>query len=305
MPIGKPLADEVTWVRGLLYGKEGTGKSTDIARLSRLGPTLIINAEGGFKKEALAQHGVIVKNIEVWPENADELSYEFIEETATELGSQLRANPGCYVGVGIDSSTELHMRFLKQASKASLTRAAMQGKSRDRFNISVEDHGAASQMNRDMIRLFRDQPVHVFATALERRDTDQETGMVSYGPALGPSAARDLMGVVDVLGIKTVEKLGSEEFWIGTFAPVGVRRGKDRFGLLPRRMVNPHADRIIAYVNGELTKETDPEQERARLALKGESAAVEEKVDATAEETPKDVEADSVAVPEEPAAAEG
>jgi hypothetical protein len=275
--IGKPLTEQRTYLRVLNYGPPGTGKTTAGASLSQLGPLIVIDAEGGAKKRALEQHGVVAKNILLWPPDGPEaLTYDAVEAMYVELRTELLDDPNAYAGVMIDSMTELSRRLLETVTKAALEKAARLGKQRDRFQINLEDYGTSSSMMRSVLRRFTDLPLHVVLTALERRDQDDD-GSVAYGPAMGPSIANDTMGLVDVVCYNTVEPIGDETFYLGTTTPINKRKAKDRFGLLPGRMVDPSALRMVAYIDGNLERSEDPRQQAARdaaMAAAGEAAAV-------------------------------
>ena len=74
------------------------------------------------------------------------------------------------------------------------------------------------------------------------------------------------MGYVDVVIHTEIREIGGQQFYIGTTKPVGKYLGKDRFGILPSAMVNPTLNRVVAYVNGDLTQDSDPLQKAARDA---------------------------------------
>lgn len=265
MALGRPLTEQRTFLRMLSYGQPGTGKTTAATSLSQLGKVLIVDAEGGVKARALEKHGVVLSNIETWPDNPGDMTFEGIEQLYIELRAELMADPDAYVGVVIDSMTELSRRLLETVTAAALEKAARLGKQRDRFQTNLEDYGTASSMMRSVLRRFTDLPLHVVMTALERRDQDDD-GAVSYGPALGPAIANDTMGLVDVVCYSTVEQIGDERFYLGSMVPVNRRKAKDRYGLLPTRMVDPSALRMVAFIDGKLTRDTDSRQAAAREA---------------------------------------
>lgn len=277
--IGQALSEQRLQVSCLLWGREGTGKTTSALRLTQVGTgrVLLINAEAGAKRHALATHGIDASRVDVWPtedQGPGHITYATIEAEVLEpLRRELEANPGSYTGVVIDSFTELARRVLEDVVAEATAKAARLGKARDQWQVDLADHGVAASQMRSLLRRFRDLPVHLFITALERRDVDQNSGMVMYGPALGPAVAVDTMGLVDLVGFCQVEEIGGQEFRTATFTPTSIRRGKDRYGVMPQTLVDPFADRIVDYIAGELTRDNDPGRARVLAAIKGSQVA--------------------------------
>jgi hypothetical protein len=250
------------YVNALLYGSPGTGKTIASLGAARFGRVLLIDAEGGAKTLALHQHGVPTDQIDVWPENPGELTFEGLES----LILQLHGMPGAYSTIVVDSISELTRRLLEVQIEAARARSERLGKTRDRWAVELADYGVVSSQFRLLLRRLRDLPVNLVLTALERRDMDDD-GMVSYGPAVSPAIAIDTMGLVDIVGSTSVEEIGGQTFYLASFVPVNRRRAKDRLGVLPPRLVDPSIDRILGYINGTLDRASDPRQQAVRAAL--------------------------------------
>lgn len=273
MPIGSKLSDTTTYLNVLDYGPPGTGKTTGALTLANLEPgkrVLLIDAEGGAKAPALRRQGINIDQVDIWPDSPSELTYDGIEEIQMDLRSSDE-----YIGVVIDSMTELNRRLLEDIVGAALARAERLGKNRDRFQINLEDYGVVSTQLRTILRRFHSLPMHLVITALERRDVDAEDASVTYGPALGPSVANDTMGLVDIVCYHMVELVGDKEqpFFTGLTSPARRRKAKDRFGVLPTKLIDPTTERMIRYVEGTLVKSKDPRQEAARRAARGTDEA--------------------------------
>jgi hypothetical protein len=273
-PIGQTLHEQKSPVSVLLWGKEGTGKTTSGLRMTQLDPkgkVVLINAEGGAKTKALARQGVDPKRIEVWPpedKGPGYITYDTIEaEVVKPMREALRADPKAYIGVVVDSFTEVARRLLDDVTEKAYAKAVALGKNRDRFFIDLADHGTAAAQMRTLLRDIRDLNVHLVITALERRDVDQNTSAVTYGPALGPAVATDTTGLVDLVGFCQVERFGDEDFRTATFTPTITRRAKDRYGILPVSLVDPFFDRIAGYIDGEINRENDPSRARLMAAI--------------------------------------
>lgn len=283
-----PLDDTVDFTNTLLYGREGSGKSTALARLANLatdlppgkGKLLVINAEGGFKKGPLKKRGVDTSRIVVWPDpkKHERVNHRTLDQIHRRVKADLAADPESWIGVGFDSASEIHIAFLDAVQQKRVAGIKRQGKDVDEDFVDISDYGTMSKMFRDVLRKFRDLPCHFVVTALERRDVDKDTGKPQYGPAVTPGLQSDLLGYVDfVLMCKAEDEDGP--FRALTRANSRFR-AKDRFDVLPKVMVDPYVDRIISYVEGTLEPETDPEQERLpKRAIKANDAPVDKDED--------------------------
>lgn len=269
MPIGEDLSTARDPLSMLMYGLPGSGKTTAALRLSRLGRVILINAEGGSKRLPLRNQGVVLENVETWPRggNADYISYTSIEEEVfIPLRLALEKDPDAYVGVVVDSFTELSRRLVDKAAAEGRLSDIAKGKTpRGPFTIDLDDYGQMTSMMRIILRRFRDLGIHLIITALERRDVDKNDGDVRYGPAIGPALATDTLGMVDVVIWTQVEEIGPDgtEFFTGTTRTRSLHQAKDRFGVLPLRMIDPSVDRVIEYIDGTLTKQTDERHQAA------------------------------------------
>lgn len=291
--IGQALSEHKTVVSVLLWGREGVGKTTSALRMTELGPgkVVLINAEAGAKKEALDQFGIDTSRVEVWPSESQgpgHITYETIEKEVVEpMRAALAVDPDAYIGVVIDSFSEVARRVLEDVVAASYDKAIRLGKNRDRWFVDIADHGTAASQMRSLLRRFRDLGIHLVITALERRDVDEGTGAVSYGPALGPSVATDTTGLVDIVAYCAIERVGEENFRTATFTPTQTRRAKDRYNKLPVTMVDPFTDRVVAYVSGTMTKENDPARRRLIDAVQAQGAPAPATTPAPAEKEKK------------------
>lgn len=265
-----PIDDVIDFTNTLLYGREGSGKSTDATRLANMytgepagkHKVLVINAEGGLKKGALAKRGVDTSRIVVWPDpkKHERVTHSSLDKIHRRVKADLEADPDSWGGVIFDSASEIYQAILDHVQKKRVQQIINRGQDADPDFVDIADYGTMSKMFKDILRKFRDLPCHFVVTALERRDLDKDTGKPNYGPAVTPGLQSDLLGYVDfVLMCKAEDEDGP--FRALTRANSRYR-AKDRFDVLPKILVEPYLDRIIAYVNGDLTPETDPEQDR-------------------------------------------
>lgn len=257
-----PLGDVKEYSRVLYYGREGSAKTTNLLSMANRGRILFINAEGGVKKRALQARGINLDNVAVWPPEGQEISYQSLRDVYFQIKSDLEDNPESWFGIGFDSITDIVQGILDQVSTHRVEKTRNRGVDVDlvdSFFVDRDDYGTMSKMMRKLMRDFRDLPTHVVYTALERRDVDEDSGKVAYGPALSPAVGTDLMGYVDlVLYCRAADE--DQEVFRAVTKQAGKYRVKDRDGVLPRVLVNPTMPRILEYVEGTITEPEDEDQ---------------------------------------------
>lgn len=248
----------------LYWGREGSGKTRDIVEATKLGKVLFVNAEGGLKKRALLEAGAVTQNLIIFPRPGQPLTYHTLEAAIFKIKSDLMDDPNSWFLFAIDSVTELAQAFTDAASDDNFEKAKRKNQAwkpgiNDEFFVDRSDYGTSTKMVRKLVRMLRDAPVHVAMTALERRDVDEDTSKVAYGPAMGPALQTSLLGYVDlVLYCKAEDE--ERPYFRAMTKKVGMARAKDRIGIFPKILVNPSIPRILAYNEGMLSEETDPEQ---------------------------------------------
>ena len=236
----RPTLDkQTTYVNVLYYGEPGSGKTTSAAGLARVGKVVYVDAESGLKRQPLEALGVPIENIELH----GEISFAALEALRRQLGADLSQDPEAYAGVVLDSLSEIQRALIEQDAPG-------------RFRLTQNDYGENTQKLRLLLRHFRDLPCSSAFITHVRRDEDDD-GEVHFGPALTPAVAGDLLGFVDtVCYCRTIPRAGLEEpDYIGSFRPGRKFVAKDRFGLVPPRLINPTFDRILDYVRGRYTRE--------------------------------------------------
>jgi hypothetical protein len=274
--VPKALSEEGEPINILWYGDGGSGKTTDLATMAKFGKVWIANAESGLKARALRSHGIPIENIEIFPdpEAGEEITFDGIEAEWLRIREALHEDPDAYVGVGWDSVTEIQQTLKDLEMVRGQTKAARRGVERDPFTMDQDNWRTVNEQCRKLIRKFRDLPCHFGASALQRREQDND-GAVVYMPAVTPGLQNDLVGWVDVVCHTETIVVDGEEAFVGLLRNLGKYRGKDRFRMTPRRLVDPTHERITAYINGELTLETDELMQdlKARMEREREPAA--------------------------------
>jgi KaiC/GvpD/RAD55 family RecA-like ATPase len=256
-------------LRILLYGEGGTGKTTHLCHMADLGKILVINAEAGVKARALRACGVNTKNIEVFPSADETISFDSLEAEWKRVYEAVSKKPNAYVGVVWDSLTEIYSVLLDQARADAYKRSQRGVKPREsEFFTDRSDYGVMAEQFRKLIRKFRDLPCHLGASALERREVDENDGEVKYLPSVTPALQKDLYLWFDIIGHTTVkiDEESKEEQYRSAFRPVSKYSGKDRFKATPIELVEPTFTRVLKYVDGSLTLENDPVIKAAKAA---------------------------------------
>lgn len=264
------LADEEDFLNVLWYGPEGVGKTTAALRAADHGRILVVNAEGGLKRRALAAQGIDVEKVVTWPPpgHEDLLTRAGLEGIGYKVRQDLRDDPTSWYAVVWDSGSAVADRVLRQVVRAEVAKNAAlpehkQKPSRaDEFFTDLSDYGTMTAQMVPLIQQFRDLQCHFLVTALERRDVDEDTGQVMYGPVFTPAVSSAIRADMDlVIRVRQAEAEGGGEMVvIGATRPNDRYRGKDRFGATPIRMADPSFNRVLDYVEGRITEQDDPTQ---------------------------------------------
>lgn len=271
------LTDEAEPVNLLLYGSGGTGKTTDLAAIASQGKVWMANAESGIKGRALKRVAeelgieIPLPNIEIFPDpnKGEELSIDGLEAEWRRIREALHEDPTAYVATQWDSITEIQQQLKDYEVKRSTDKARRRGQERDPYIVDQDNWRTINEQCRSLIRKFRDLPCHFGATALERREQDSSSRVI-YMPAVTPGLQNDLIGWFDVVGHTETIWVGGDQYFLAQFVNQGLWQGKDRFKALPKKLVNPTHDRIIAYIDGDLTVDTDDEMQQLRSALEAQ-----------------------------------
>lgn len=250
---GIPLSSVKEPLNALYYGDGGTGKTTHICHMAERGKVLVFNAEQGLKSRALQRNGVKVENIEVYD---GAYTYAGILAEWRRLVVELTDDPEAYAGVIWDSMTEIVKSVLEDVVQKAVVKDIAKGKERDEHFTALEDYGVMTEQVRKLVRKYRDLPCHFGVSALERRDVDQNDGKVVYRPAMTPGLITDVYGWFDVIIHTEVENFGEDQY-CGLTKPLGKFRGKDRYKILPKVLVDPTFERMLQYVEEELTVKED------------------------------------------------
>lgn len=255
-----PLTAAPIRVNALWYGPEGSAKTTSIASAANHGRTMIFSSEAGLQLAALRKRGINVENLFVYPPPGTPLTFRGLQEAYKRLQEDLRRDPNSWFAVGVDSATDLTEKVLEASTSernAKLRKRGL-GADIDPWFTDLSDYGTVGKKMRWLMRRLRDLPVHTLITALQKRDVDEDTGGVAYGPAANEGVARNLLAYPDLV-LACKPKDAKQPFRAMT-KEGGRYRAKDRFDALPKVLVEPTFDRVWQYLQNLLDEDTDPLQ---------------------------------------------
>lgn len=289
-PVMKNLDDTDEFLNILYFGDPGSGKTTDVMDMARLGRVIVVDAEAGIKKRPLRRLGIPTENI--YPYTVR--SYKDLDALYWQVKAQLDKEPGSIVGTVFDSVTEIQKVLIEAIIKerqdklqAAAERGGFEVKT-DEFEVDRDEYGKMTEQLRRVTRRFRDLPCHTGFVCLAKRDVDKEGGGgIVYRPALTPAFANDLAGYVDIVAYVQQSEGDADDLsrFTAVTRPLGKYRGKDRTGSTPEIMPNPTFTRVLEYVLSDDPDETaanDPFV-RARMARLGQLPEQQEPEPDTAE----------------------
>ncbi len=239
-----PLVDKIDYIKAVVYGDHGVGKTSSLASLASQGRVVIVDTEDSVRRSALASIGIQVGNISLWPD----WTYDGIQQLYVTVKAQLEEEPGSIYAVGIDTGTALSHYWLEASVKESLARPAMQKKHPDRpqWDVFKDDYGVLAQkMQAAITRQLYTLPCHVVIACHARR-AENESGIVRVGPDLSPAVQQSILTYSDWVLQLTAEESGGEVVRWARSQPAGQVEAKDRFNVLPNRMKNYDLQDMIA-----------------------------------------------------------
>ena len=205
-------------VKILVYGQAGAGKTTLVNTLPN---PILLSAEGGL---------LSIKDAD--------LPFIKIEtmENLREAYSWLKDNADDYESVALDSISEIAEVVLNHEKKQT--------------KDPRQAYGAMQEQMTDLIRAFRDLPMHVYMTAKLEKMTD-ETGKILYAPSMpGNKTGQQLPYFFDELLALRVEKDSEGNIWHGLKCKGdSAWQAKDRSGAL-EEWEEPDLGKLIKKIGG-------------------------------------------------------
>jgi len=205
MPISITKPNEIAFIKGLIFGPNGRGKTTfcGSAQLDpRTSPSLIIDFRGNV--EVLS--GLNIDVVKVGSIREFRGIHAFLTK---ENASQ--KNP--YRSVSIDSLSEVSTQALFNEMDRRVALAGEKPEiSKGRVDLpdqaQLQDYGAILIQQLRLLKLFYDIPIHTFYTAFDFVEAEPGEGMVKKPAMEGQmrNRAGGLMTVVGYLALDTEKK---------------------------------------------------------------------------------------------------
>ena len=207
-----------TGVKILVYGQAGAGKTTLIKSLPN---PIILSAEGGL----LSIRDADLPFIEIGNMNELKEAYSWLMENAKDFSS-----------VAIDSISEIAEVVLNAEKKAA--------------KDPRQAYGAMQEQMTDLIRAFRDLPMHVLMTAKLEKMQD-EMGRILYAPSMpGNKTGQQLPYFFDEVLALRIEKDSDGNAWRGLKCHADASwQAKDRSGKL-EEWEEPDLSKLITKIGG-------------------------------------------------------
>jgi len=242
----------------LVYGKSGVGK-TYLAGSAQAVPemrrVLYIDVEGGLM--TLRKDFPEVETVRV-----------------TQWGDLQRVYDALYAGghgfntVILDSLTEIQKFNMSEIMRQLIEKKP----ERDPDVPDLREWGKNLEQIRRFVRAFRDLPINVIFTALEREDKDRQLRPVRL-PSLSGKMAQEVAAFLDIVLYYRIAEQADKDgnpqlIRILQSRATESTTAKDRSGLLPDVMVNPSMEKLYdlmirktggTYIKKEAPKETTTE----------------------------------------------
>lgn len=201
---------QAAWLNIVLYGAEGTGKTT--GALSAPGPVLYLNAEGPNAAMFARSQGRDIREVTVTGAGTLRDALLYVRETP-DVGT-----------VVLDSLGAVFQTVLEDMTGGG--------------KPTLPNYGDTTTIMERFCRELRDAPVNLVLLAHELAVKDEESGVLERLPFAGtsnPALGVKLMAQADIVGYcgRIAPKDGETTArYVAQLVPAGGRRGKDRTGLL-------------------------------------------------------------------------
>lgn len=231
--------------------------------MANIGPIIYVDSEAGLEPRPLARRGINVDNIGPFRD----ITYDALDGLYWDIKTELDANPHAIAGVCMDSMGEIVAKLVEITNDAEVAKAIRRAEARSedtsdisQFRINRDSWGIVTEMIRRLFRKYRDLECHFAWAALERRDVDETDGTVKYGPKVNPGLQGDITGYVSCVLHTFVDGSDSEgELYVAHTRANGKYTAKDRLDAVPPKLHVPTFERLVAYVNEDVTRDWDTE----------------------------------------------
>lgn len=207
-------SQDLTYIRALLIGDSGIGKTTSLLTLPTE-RTLIITGERGAIPLRKASYPAI--QVGSWADC--KAAYLAIADPDKCETDELKQAITSATVIAIDSLSEISamcIRHIVEVDRRALMNQRTKGKSETPTNVyedlmQMEDWGLYRDRIKSMVSAFCHLPKHVIMTCLAGWTEDKRTGATYLAPGLNGKAAREVPAFFDlVLSMISVEVAGED-----------------------------------------------------------------------------------------------
>ena len=222
---------QAPYLKVLIYGPPGVGKTVlagTAARSKVLSPVLFADSEAGTLS---LKDDIDIVRITDFP-------------TLGKMVNYLRKGDHGYKTIVVDSLSEAQkiiMRFV-------IAEAIKSDPKHDKDLPYQQDWYRNSELVRRVVRAFRDLPMHVIFTALDKEIKDDTTGAVMFAPMLPGQLAGEIPGYFDIVGYLTVQQVEGNVVRRLVVQPTPMIMAKDRSDSLGSYIDNPELSSIVKRV---------------------------------------------------------
>jgi hypothetical protein len=217
----------------LLYGRSGVGKTWlagsafDVPEMKRV---LYIDVEGGTLTLRKDFPQIDVARVKTWKD-------------VQAIYDELYAGGHGFSTVILDSLTEIQKFNMDQIMVQLLEKAD----ERDMDVPSLREWGKNLEQIRRFVRAFRDLPINVIFTALEREDKDRKGRPIKL-PSLSGKMAGEVAAFLDIVLYYNMKEIDGEQRRLLQSAATESTIAKDRSGKLPPVVVDPTMEMLYDYI---------------------------------------------------------
>jgi hypothetical protein len=234
----------------MIYGRSGVGKTylaaTAIA-VQEMRRVLFIDVEGGTMTLRKTMSDVELVRVTTW-------------KSVQDVYNELCAGGHGFNTVILDSLTEIQKFNMSQIMQNLVD----SGKEQDADVPSLREWGKNLEQTRRFVRAFRDLPVNVIFTALEREDKDR-MGRPIRLPSLSGKMAQEVAAFLDIVLYYAVKEVDGEQVRVLQSAATESTVAKDRSGMLPPAMVNPDMATLYDLIVRQTAKKSETDLDLSDL----------------------------------------
>lgn len=222
MKLTSTKSQELTYIRALLVGDSGIGKTTSLRTLPPE-RTLLITGERG----ALPLRDMDFRAIQV--ENWDDCKAAYLvianpPANAEDAFAKAVEGVACIVIDSLSEVSAMCIRHIVQVDRKALIKQRTKGKSDTPDNVyedmmQMEDWGLYRDRIKSLVSAFCHLPKHVIFTVLAGWSEDRRTGATYLAPGLNGKVAREVPAYFDLVfhmqsrDVKTDNGTKNERVW--------------------------------------------------------------------------------------------